>query len=390
MQITDLAYIDATGYHYADYPSFLTWLQDSYRGIYGADVYLESDSQDGQFLAVLAKAFFDTAALGASNYNSFSPISAQGTGLARNVKINGIQKKVASNSTANLLVVGTAGTIITNGIAADTLGNKWDLPTTVTIPGGGSITVVGTCEVKGAITADANTINKIFTPTIGWQSVNNASAAAPGNSVETDGELRIRQSKSTANPSLTVIEGTYGAIENLTGVTKVMPYENKTDSTDGNGLPPHSISMSVLGGSNADVAQAIFLHKTPGCNTYGSTSVTVYDSKGLPNVMNFNRPAQAVIWVRLTLSVGNTWTNDYKLLIQNSVAAFINAIDIDGLIVWSRLFNAAYSIGVPASQSYQIEVLEIKKGAGAFVQADINLGFNEYAFTDPLVNVTFV
>ncbi len=130
MEITDLVYIDDTGYHFSDYPAFLSWLQDKYRGVYGADVYLEADSQDGQFLAILAKAFYDTAAVGASVYNSFSPVTAQGVGLARLVKINGLTKQVPSFSTVILTIVGTAATVITDGVAKDTLGQKWLLPAT--------------------------------------------------------------------------------------------------------------------------------------------------------------------------------------------------------------------------------------------------------------------
>jgi hypothetical protein len=53
------ATIDGTGISAPDYPSVLAQLQDLYRGIYGSDVYLEPDSQDGAFLALLALAISD-------------------------------------------------------------------------------------------------------------------------------------------------------------------------------------------------------------------------------------------------------------------------------------------------------------------------------------------
>lgn len=85
MELSDLVYIDSTGYHFADYPTFRQFFVQEYQTIYGADVYLEDDSQDGQFLSVQAKAAYDSAALGASVYNSFSPVSAQGTGDRKSV-----------------------------------------------------------------------------------------------------------------------------------------------------------------------------------------------------------------------------------------------------------------------------------------------------------------
>jgi hypothetical protein len=84
--ITDLVYIDSAGFHYADYPTFLTWLQDQYKAIYGADVYLEADSQDGQWIAINARAHYDSAALAAAVYNSFAPGTAQGVGAFKRCK----------------------------------------------------------------------------------------------------------------------------------------------------------------------------------------------------------------------------------------------------------------------------------------------------------------
>ena len=346
MTITDLVFIDSTGYHFSDYPTFLQWLQDQYRGIYGADVYLEPDSQDGQFVAILAKAFYDTAALGASVYNSFSNVTAQGVGLSRNVKINGLNREVPSNSSADLLVVGQTGTVITGGIATDVLKQKWDLPDLI-IPDAGEITVTAVAELPGAITADANTINQIFTPTRGWQTVNNVAAATPGSPVETDGQLRVRQQISTANPSLTVLDGTIGGVANLSGVTKVRGYENDTGSTDGNGIPAHSISIVVLGGDDMEIANEIALHKTPGTSTYGTTSETVFDAHGMPLTINFYRPTSVTITCTVTITVNLSWSNDYIPLIQQAVADTINQNLIGNTVLITKLFTPAYLTGTP-------------------------------------------
>ncbi len=69
-------------------------------------------------------------------YNSFSPGFAQGAGLSSIVKINGIARKVPSNSQCVVTIVGQAGAQITNGIIGDNLnlGTQWALPALVTIP----------------------------------------------------------------------------------------------------------------------------------------------------------------------------------------------------------------------------------------------------------------
>lgn len=389
MQITDLVYIDAAGYHYADYPSFLAWRQEQYRAIYGADVYLGSDSQDGQLLAIQAQADYDTAAQGASTYNSFSPAGAQGVGLARNVKINGVTKRSPTHSTVELVVVGVAGTQLVLAVATDALQQQWALPTT-TIPLAGTITVTATAVDVGAIAALPNTITTIFTPTQGWQTVNNPAAATEGVAVESDAELRARQAESVAIPSLTVFEGTVGAVRNVTGVVKARGYENDTGVTDGDGLPPHSISIVAQGGLDTDIAAAIQVHKTPGTQTYGTTSVLVDDSHGMPLNIHFYRPTQATIGARVTITTLPAWIPGYEELIQEAVAAAIVATQIGGSIIITKLYVIAYLVGTPAYGSFNIVSIELKKNAGAFGTADIDLLFNEVAVCDPTTDVVIV
>lgn len=389
MQITDLAFIDTTGYHFADYPTFLTWIQGVYRGIYGEDVYLEADSQDGQFLAVLAKAFYDTAALGGSVYSSFSPTTAQGAGLARVVKINGLTKRVPSNSTVELTIVGQAGTVLTNAVAQDSLQQKWNIPTT-TIPGGGSVAATAVADQPGAIAAAANTVTTIFTPTRGWQTVNNASPATPGAPVETDAQLRIRQALSTANPSLTVLDGTVGGVANLAGVTKVRGYENDTEITDANSIPAHNISLAVVGGDDVEIAQEILLHKTPGVGTFGDTSETVYDAHGMPVDISFNRAVTASIQATVTISTTVGWSDDYVALIQNAVAAVINAGQIGDTILITKLYAPAYLLGTPAGLTFDISAITIGIDSGMQSAANIDLDYNQNPVCGPTTDVTVV
>ena len=54
-----LATIDGTGLHLPDYPTALEDVKARFRAIYGDDLYLEPDSQDGQLCAVFALALHD-------------------------------------------------------------------------------------------------------------------------------------------------------------------------------------------------------------------------------------------------------------------------------------------------------------------------------------------
>jgi len=260
-----LAYIDDTGIHLPDYPTVLDHVKGIMHDIYGDDLYIEADSQDGQLCAAFASMMHDTYALCGDVYNAFSPSTAQGVGLSSVVKINGIRRKTASYSTVDLRIVGQVGTIVTSGKAEDVAGQKWLLPARVVIPAEGEITVTATAEVMGDIRAAAGEITKIATPTRGWQTVNNPAAATAGAPVEKDSELRGRQAISTAIPSQTPLEATKGAVARLSGVTRSAGYENDTNETDERGIPAHSIAVVAEGGDTAQIAEAIFAKKTPGC-----------------------------------------------------------------------------------------------------------------------------
>ena len=96
--------IDANGVSAPSFADILSYLQAQYRAIFGDDVYLGNDSQDGQFLGIVAKAIHDSNSALVAAYNSFSPATGQGNGLSNNVKINGLARLVASNSTVEMLL----------------------------------------------------------------------------------------------------------------------------------------------------------------------------------------------------------------------------------------------------------------------------------------------
>ena len=390
MAIADLVYVNATGFHYPDYPTVLKYLTDEYKAIYGADTYLAPDSQDGQWLAIQALAIFDTMQVAAAVYSSFSPLTAQADALSRNVKINGIRRRAATYSTADLLIIGAAGTVITNGQAKDTLGQKWNLSASVTIPPSGSITVTATAADIGAIKAAANTINKIATPTLGWQSVNNVAAATVGNPVETDAELRRRQTFSTALPSLSVLDGITGAVASVPGVTRFRGYENDSNVTDANGIPAHSIAIVAEGGDTQAIGKAIAIKKTPGTGTYGTTTVTTFDKYGLPNLIKFFRPTTAVIGVEVTIQALPGYTTGFASMIANAIAASIRALEIGDDVLITKLYVPANLPGTKAGATFDITQLRVKKNAGAFGTSNLTLAFNEVAGCDPAVDVTVI
>lgn len=368
-----LAYIDDTGIHLPDYPTVLDHVKGIMHDIYGDDLYIEADSQDGQLCAAFASMMHDTYALCGDVYNAFSPSTAQGAGLSSVVKINGIRRKTASYSTVDLRIVGQVGTIVTGGKAEDVAGQKWLLPARVVIPAEGEITVTATAEVMGDIRAAAGEITKIATPTRGWQTVNNPAAATTGAPVEKDSELRGRQAISTAIPSQTPLEATKGAVARLSGVTRSAGYENDTNETDERGIPAHSIAVVAEGGDTAQIAEAIFAKKTPGCGTYGTTTVSVRDEYGEPSQIRFFRATDMPVYARVTLRALSGYLSSTGDTIRKNLAAYINTLGIGEKLYVSRLYTP---INAVATETFYVESIEIGTSPGVLAAENIAVAFN--------------
>lgn len=381
--------IDETGIHAPSYDDVLTYVQTLYRGIYGSDIYIEADSQDGQFLAIVAQALHDNNSQAVAVYNAFSPSTAQGLGLSRVVKINGISRKVATNSTVDVLLGGNAGTVITDGVVKDDDGNSWDLPSTVTIPAAGQITVTATAQTAGDIRAAVGTVNSISTATRGWHSVTNLVEAEAGDAVETDSTLRQRQKKSTALPSQTLNDGLEGAIASISGVTFVKVYENDTNSTDDNGIPAHSICAVVDGGDVDDIALVIANKKTPGTGTYGDTTVDVSPADAVPVKIKLQRPEDVPISVVIELTALDGYTTVIQEQIQTAIAEYINSISIGGDIYYRKLYVPAQLSNATDSATYDITSIKVSRDLDTPTEANITLAFNENpSCTTSLVYIT--
>ncbi|KLQ04086.1 baseplate J/gp47 family protein [Enterobacter roggenkampii] len=379
------ATVTAEGISAPDYQTILDTLKSYFQQIYGSDAYLEPDSKDGQMVALVALAIHDANNTAISVYNCFSPATGYGAALTSNVKINGIARRGATNSTVDLILTGTAGTSITNGTVKDTNNVIWRLPASVTIGVGGTVTVTATCSNSGAVAALAGTITTINTPTRGWASVTNPAAATVGAPAETDAELRIRQGQSVALPSLTPFEGVDGAIANVAGVTRHKLYENDTGATDSNGLPPHSISAIVDGGDVTEIAQTIRGNKGQGTATYGTTSVTVPDTYGNPHVISFSRSTDVPIFGHITLKAFTGYTSQIGVQIQQAVADYINGLTIGDDVLLSRIYSPA-NLGVVSggnARYYDIQELLIGKSAGSVAAANIIIAYNESASCKP-------
>ena len=363
------------------YEEILTYLQGEARRIFGEDINLDADTQDGQLIAIFAAAINDVNAQAIATYNSFSPLTAKGIALDNAVAVNGVKRQQATASQVDLRIVGQAGTTIINGVATDNFENRWLLPAQVVIPVSGEITVTATAEEAGAIEATPGSITKIGTPTLGWQSVTNPSSATVGVAVETDNQLRERQTKSTALPSISLWEGIISSLLNIEGVTRVSGVKNDSNLPDENGIPGHTIAMIVDGGQVEEIGKTIFLKKCEGTGTFGSVETTYIDTYGFPNRVWFSRPVIVPVYVTLTISPAPDYVSSVADELKERIVNYVNSLPIGTSVNIGRVLAAAISSCPTVDTRFDVISITMGTSSGSQSASSIPIKWNEAALS---------
>jgi len=383
------ATIDETGIYTPQYTEILQSLMDSYRGIYGQDVNLAADTQDGQWLAILAKAIYDSNNMAVAAYNSFNPIYSVGAGLSSLVKLNGLRRKIASYSTVVVRLEGTVGTIIANGAVTDENNNRWLLPPYVEIPYEGFVDVTATAGAAGAITAAEGTVTTIDTPTPGWYSVTNLAPATFGAPDESDAKLRQRQAVSTSisavNPASTIL----AAVLAQPGVERARLYENSSDYSDSYGVPAHSIAVVVEGGDTFDIAYAIANTKAPGTGVYGSTTVVTYDQSNVPNTINYFVLYERQIYFKVTIQPLRGYVESTAVQVLKSIVQYINELKIGEILYHSKLYAAANLQDDSSQRATGMARSDLDKISGSYDVIEVLLSLDNINFRPHNLYVEF-
>lgn len=243
----------------------------------------------------------------------------------------------------------------------------------------------------GIIEQEANTINSILTPVLGWDSVTNPLAATAGRLVETDEELRLRFRNTKLERSSNILDSLYSALLNIDGVKEVAIYENDTDVTDSNGVLPHSFLPVVLGGSSQIIAETIWENKPMGILSQGNTVVPITDSQGFLHDIGFERPNPVTVYITMTLSANpeaNTaFPGDGPDQIKQAIIDYAASnFGVGDDIIYSRLYTPINSI-----PGHQVDSLFIGISPSPSGVSNIVVDFNEIGSFESVnieVNIT--
>jgi uncharacterized phage protein gp47/JayE len=371
--------IDELGFHLAVGPNgqtglsgWLSTLTTSYLGIYGSTIDVSPASVDGQWLGTLAETINDFEQLLLTLYNGRAPAGAIGAGLSRLVQLNGIGRNAAQFSTVPITLGGTPGTVVPIGSLIGSLSDPtipaFATVAAYTIGGGGTVTGSAICTVAGPVNVAAGDLTVIQTKVPGLILVTNTAAATPGVLLEQDPALRQRRTLSVATPSMSMLDRLQAALEALPGMLQARVYENSTAVIDSRDLPGHSIWVITDGGTDSDIANAIWTHASMGVTKIGSTSFTVTDSQGNPQLQNWDVKADVNIYITVRLAppmgapVG--WTPDATTVtaIQNALVAYGQSVARIGQAVnWYNLSIPITNLGITGSAD-QPSVIDVFLG----------------------------
>ncbi len=155
-------------------------------------------------------------------------------------------------------------------------------------------------------------------------------ATSGGDDGETDPDLRLRYRLTRATAGSATAEAVSSQLYRVTGVKSVYIRQNRMDYVV-DGMNPHSVEATVYGGDPDDVGAALLASVPAGCETLGSSAVTVLDAINQAHVMCYNKAARTSIYVAVTLTVDGSFSYDAGVeTIQDALINYIGGEDSSG------------------------------------------------------------
>lgn len=334
--------------------------------------------------------------------NQFDPQYADGRfqdGLAR---IYLLSRKGATSTVVTCDLGGLSGTLIPAAtLAQDSNGNTYSLLGDVTIPFSGAASSSWANVATGPIPCPAGTLNQVYQAIPGWDTITNPSDGALGQNVETRAEFEFRRKNSVALNSRGTVPSIYANVFNVDGVLDCYALDNPKGYAVNVGatnypMVAHSLLISVIGGTDADIAEAIWNKKSDGCDYNGNTTVIVTDPSGYnypqpTYAVTFERPNPLAAKFQVQIANSPSLPSNIATLVQAAVVARFYGTDgtsrerIGATILASRYYSAI-SLALPNAV-----LLGVLVGAPTATATSLAVGVDQYpTLTASDVAVTLV
>lgn len=337
-------YITNTGLIVNDTSQTRAQVEAEFKAVFGQDLITEPSTPQGVLITRIVE---DRDAIARNNVelaNQINPSVAGGIFLDALASLTGGSRRRATRSLIyDVVFGGVPSTLIPTGsIAESENGDQFETISPLIIGTNGTITGTLRATVYGEISVPVNSLNKVASSILGWETVTNPNAAVIGTQQESDVQLRRRRRQTLALQTTSVNEAIVSRlydIEDVHSLYFLENFENTTQTISDITLKPHSIWVCVHGGSDTDIAYALYSTKTAGAAYNGSESVLVTDSNtGRQYEVNFDRPTTSEVRIRVTASKNSNL--ELQTLIPDLVMNYVNGA-LDG--------DVSFRVGVSVS-----------------------------------------
>lgn len=367
--MADYQYVTGTGIVVPDTADLLTEVQDEYKGVFGADLIVDASTPQGALIVAETLARDAMVRNNAAVANQINPNIAGGIWLDAIMSLTGMYRLPATQSVVSgVTVTGVPGTIIPEGAQAKTAaGDVFETTGSVTISGLGSATVEFQSIESGPVPCQVGALDTIVTGVLGWETVDNTSAAVLGRASMSDIAARIYRRKTLAKQGTALAEAISGNLMALNGVRSLSFYENYTSAdvtVDSRVVLKNSIRVCVDGGTDSEVAGVLLAKKSLGCNWSGNVTVNVTESvSGQVYAVKFDRPTDVPVKCQITIKVA-PGVSDPIAAVKKSVLNYANGEQADeaGFVVGEDVspFEIAGAVSREYPGSYISNVLVAK------------------------------
>lgn len=275
-------YISSTGVIIPDTSTLLTNVTSTYTTVFGADLVTTPDSPAGVFINAEVLSEASMIQNNAAVANQINPNLAAGTFLDAILALTGAQRSPATQTyVTGVTLTGVSGTVVPAGtLAATAAGDQFASVSTVTIGGGGTITVDFKSVAFGPIPCASDSLITVVSSVLGWETVNNTTQGALGTSTQSDVGARAFRTNTLGFQGVALPVAITSALYNVTGLKSLWFQENisaTTQTINGVSMVAHSIYVVTDGGVQLDIAAALLENKSNGSAWNGSTTQAIVE-----------------------------------------------------------------------------------------------------------------
>jgi len=319
----------------------------------------------------------DTAIIGQTNdefvalANGVDPAFASGRMQDAVARIYFLTRKPSEPTSVSATCTGLAGVVIPAGSKAQAEdGNIYISIEDAVIGAGGTVVTTFENVIPGPIPCAATTLNQIYQVIPGWDTITNLADGVIGRDVESRQAFEARRAATVAKNSRNTLESVLGAVFDIITVSDAFAYQNDTAAPvtfRGFSVAARSLYVAAVGGTDQEVADAIFSKKPPGCGYNGNTPVVVYDQNPLytepfPDyTVTFERPASLPILYSVQLATNGQVPANATVLVQNAiVAAFAGSDGGPAARIGSTVYASRYYAPVAALGAWvEIKIIQV-------------------------------